>query len=162
MPSQRFLRGASLGSSLTENLILGRRNSFTPFGMYRRRATRKYVEETLGVFSIAGGPELPMEFLSGGNRQKVVLARELAEAKDLVVFAEPTWGVDVDSTADIHKRIVTLRDRGCAVLLISSDLEEILGLCDRILVMREGRLTHRFPRGVAKSRLGRAMLGVLA
>jgi simple sugar transport system ATP-binding protein len=88
----------------------------------------------------------------------VILARELSEPRDLVVFAEPTWGIDVGSTVDIHNRVVALRERGRAVLLISSDLDEILTLSDRILVMRQGRLAASYQRGVSRQELGGAML----
>jgi simple sugar transport system ATP-binding protein len=162
VPSQRFERGASLESTVEENLILGREESFGPMGLFRAASTRSHVLALMEEFSIDGSPDLPMEALSGGNRQKVILARELCSDKDFVLFAEPTWGIDVAAGRFVHSRILALRGQGRAILLISSDLQEILHLADRIVLLREGRVVGRFENrpGLSRRVLGEYMLGL--
>ena len=84
--------------------------------------------------------ETPVKSLSGGNKQKVIVARELSEDKALVVASQPTRGVDVGSIEFIHRQLVAARDKGAAVLLVSAELDEIFGLADRIAVIFEGRI----------------------
>lgn len=162
VPSQRFERGASLASTVEENLILGHEDAFGPGGLFRRAFVRSRVLELIREFSIEASPDMPMEMLSGGNRQKVILARELASGKDFVLFAEPTWGIDVAAARFVHSRILALRDQGRAILLISSDLQEILQLADRILVLRDGRAVGRLDNapGLSRRTLGQYMLGL--
>jgi len=162
VPSQRFERGASLSSTVEENLILGDPRAFGAAGLFRAAATRRRVRSLMEEFAIDGAPDLPMEMLSGGNRQKVILARELASGKDFVLFAEPTWGIDVAAARFVHRRILGLRDGGGAILLISSDLQEILQLADRIVVLRGGRAVGRFANeaGLSRRTLGEYMLGL--
>jgi ABC-type sugar transport system ATPase subunit len=94
------------------------------------------------------GPEQPVGQLSGGNQQKVVFARALAGNPRLLLLEEPTRGVDVGARAEIHALIRGLSARGCAVILASSDLPELLGLSDRVLVLRDGRQAEVTPRGM--------------
>jgi general nucleoside transport system ATP-binding protein len=162
VPSQRFERGASLTSTVEENMILGWPGAFGRLGLARRAATRCHVLRLMDELAIDGTPELRLEMLSGGNRQKVILARELGSGKDCVLFAEPTWGIDVAATRFVHGRILELRDAGRAVLLLSSDPEEILRLADSIVVLREGRAIGRIAngRGLTRRVLGEYMLGL--
>ena len=162
VPSQRLYRGASLKSTVAENLLLGRARSFSRLGVFRRAESARYVGATLREFGVSADPDLPMEMLSGGNRQRVVLARELASEHDLVLFAEPTWGVDMAGTSFVHHRIALLREEGRAVLLISSDVDEVLSLADRILILRGGRIVGRLAGtdGVSRAVLGEYMLGL--
>jgi simple sugar transport system ATP-binding protein len=98
--------------------------------------------------------------LSGGNQQKLVLARELGRDPELLVAAQPTRGLDVGAIEFVHKRILAERDAGKAVLLVSLELEEILSLADRILVIYEGRIVHEFAAGEASAEeLGYFMTG---
>jgi simple sugar transport system ATP-binding protein len=90
----------------------------------------------------APGPEAPIETLSGGNVQRAVLARELSEEADVLIVANPVFGLDFAAVAEIHQRLMDVRNRGGAVLLISEDLDELLALSDRVLVMSEGRIVH--------------------
>ena len=100
------------------------------------------------------------ESLSGGNKQKVVIARELASNPDLLIASQPTRGVDVGSIEFIHSRIVAARDRGAAVLLVSAELDEVLGLADRVLVMYDGRLVAEMASAdVDRASIGRLMAG---
>ena len=109
------------------------------------------------------GIELPVSSLSGGNQQKVVLARELSRPLKLLVASQPTRGVDVGSIEYIHKRIVEERDEGSAVLIVSSELDEILALSDRILVMYRGRIVaETTPAETTPAELGLYMAGQVA
>jgi simple sugar transport system ATP-binding protein len=101
-----------------------------------------------------------VESLSGGNKQKVVIARELAAKPDLLIASQPTRGVDVGSIEFIHSRIVEARDRGAAVLLVSAELDEVLGLADRVVVMYDGQLVAEMASAdVDRGRIGRLMAG---
>ena len=98
--------------------------------------------------------------MSGGNQQKVVVAREFDRPIDLLLAAQPTRGVDVGSIEYIHRQLVAKRDAGTAVLLVSSELDEVIALADRIAVMVRGRLVGPFPTPISKEALGLMMAGV--
>jgi simple sugar transport system ATP-binding protein len=103
-------------------------------------------------------PALGSSKLSGGNQQKLILAREFRRAPRVLLVGQPTRGVDIGAIELIHARLITLRDAGCAVLLVSTELDEILALADRIVVMCGGRITGTLPRHEADERtLGRLM-----
>jgi simple sugar transport system ATP-binding protein len=97
--------------------------------------------------------------LSGGNQQKLVLARELSRPLRILVVSQPTRGVDVGSQEFVHKRIIAERDNGAAVVLISSELDEVLGLADRIAVMYRGRIIGEVPAGTSADVIGLLMAG---
>jgi simple sugar transport system ATP-binding protein len=104
---------------------------------------------------------LPTSAFSGGNQQKIVLARELDQNPDLLLVGQPTRGVDIGAIEFIHRRLVALRDAGKAILLVSVELDEILALADRILVMHAGRIVGEVARGAATERaIGLMMAGV--
>jgi len=108
-----------------------------------------------------GQPLLKSANFSGGNQQKIVLGREMERDPDLLLVGQPTRGVDIGAIEFIHRRLVALRDAGKAVLLVSVELDEILGLADRILVMHDGRLVGDVPRAAATERtLGLMMAGL--
>jgi simple sugar transport system ATP-binding protein len=98
--------------------------------------------------------------LSGGNQQKVVVARELSRPVTLLVAAQPTRGLDVGSIEYVHRRIIDERDRGAAVLLVSSELDEVLALGDRIAVMYRGRIVGIVPPSTSREQIGLLMAGV--
>ena len=100
------------------------------------------------------------ETLSGGNQQKLVVARELSRDVKLVVAAQPTRGLDVGSVDYVHERLVQARDGGAGVLLVSTELDEILALSDRILVMFRGRIVKEFSPSASAGEIGLAMAGV--
>jgi hypothetical protein len=102
----------------------------------------------------------PISSLSGGNQQKVVVAREMSKELNLLVANQPTRGVDVGSIEFIHKRIVGVRDQGTPVLLISSEFDEVLSLADRVVVMYRGRIMGIVPAGTPRDVLGLMMAGV--
>jgi ABC-type sugar transport system ATPase subunit len=123
-----------------------------------RRLARRFMER---LRIKATSPTQAVSGLSGGNQQKVVLSKWLAAEPRILVLDEPTHGVDVGTKADVHRTISGLAAAGLAVLLISSELPEILGMSDRVLVMREGRLVAEFPRAEAtQERIIHAAAGV--
>src|SRR2546421_4813826 len=106
-----------------------------------------------------GGPYTRAAALSGGNQQKVVLAREIAREPSVLLAAQPTRGLDVGAIEFVHRRLVEARDSGKGVLLVSLELEEVLSLSDRILVIYEGRIVQEYPPDVTEEELGIAMTG---
>jgi simple sugar transport system ATP-binding protein len=105
-----------------------------------------------------GGPSARVSTMSGGNKQKLVVARELARATPLVIAENPTWGVDIGAIDFIHGELIRMREAGHAVLLISTELDEVMALSDRILVMYSGRIAGEVPAGEANREcLGRLM-----
>jgi ABC-type uncharacterized transport system ATPase subunit len=106
-----------------------------------------------------GGATTRSGALSGGNQQKVVLAREIGRDPKVLIAAQPTRGLDVGAIEFLHRRLVTERDEGRAILLVSLELEEILSLSDRILVMYEGQIVGEYLPTVTAETLGLAMIG---
>jgi general nucleoside transport system ATP-binding protein len=143
IPADRHASGAILELSVADNLVLSDYDH-PPFarGIVRQlAAVLEHARRVIGAFDIrAESPEQPLGSLSGGNQQKVVVARELDSDPPILVASQPTRGVDVGSIEFIHQQIVRRRDRGMAVLLVSSELDEILSLSDRVAVMYRGRL----------------------
>jgi simple sugar transport system ATP-binding protein len=164
VPSNRLYRGVSLEASVRDNLLLSRRVGLHRWGWELRRPITAFVGHLLEKFGVKTDHEIPIGYLSGGNIQKVILARELSAGKDFGLFSEPTWGIDAASTEFVHNEILALRDRGCAILLISTDLDEILALSDRVAVMHRGSIVADYPntQRLSKESIGLAMLGGLA
>jgi simple sugar transport system ATP-binding protein len=106
-----------------------------------------------------GGPETRAAALSGGNQQKVVLAREVERDPQILIAAQPTRGLDVGAIEFVHRRLIEERDEGRAILLVSFELEEIVSLSDRILVVYEGRIAGEYPPTATQEELGLAMVG---
>ena len=142
IPDDRHNDGLILGFDLTRNatLKLFRRRPFSSFGFLRYRAINQFTGQLMDDFDVrAPNPFVRASVLSGGNQQKLILAREFSQTPHLVIASQPTRGLDIGATADVHQRLLEERDRGAAILLISADLDEILLLCDRILVMYNGQ-----------------------
>jgi simple sugar transport system ATP-binding protein len=158
------LRNACVGElSLAHNLAL-RGFDVAPLarrGFLRHRAIRAHAERLLADFRVkSGGPDAPIETLSGGNVQRAVLARELSGGLSVLVAANPTFGLDFAAVAEVHRRIRAACAAGAAVLLVSEDLDELLELSDRILVMYRGRIVHETPAaGADAGVLGSWMAG---
>jgi ABC-type uncharacterized transport system ATPase subunit len=162
VPADRLQRGSSLQSSVMENMIISSHHDFLKGGFFRRQAVEEFAETLSSSFSIDGDPRVPIGTLSGGNIQKVILARELASQTDLIVFCEPTWGLDVASAEFVYARILEIRRRGIAVLLISSNLDEILALCDTLAVLYRGRVVASLSneQTLSKELVGEYMMGL--
>ena len=162
IPEDRQRRGLVLEFSLAENLALHdydeEPNSRFGWLFPRRLITR--ARKLLREFDVrGGGPQTRAAALSGGNQQKVVIAREVAGDPDVLIAAQPTRGLDVGAIEYVHRRLVEVRDEGKAVLLVSLELDEILALSDRILVIYEGRIVGEYDSDVAEEELGIAMTG---
>jgi simple sugar transport system ATP-binding protein len=162
IPEDRHRRGLVLDFTLAENIALhdygqppdSKWGWLFPSRMIAR--ARKLLQE----FDVRGGtPQTPARALSGGNQQKLVIAREVDRDPRVLVAAQPTRGLDVGAIEFVHRRLVEERDEGRAVLLVSLELEEILSLADRILVIYEGRIVGEFPPTATEEELGFAMTG---
>jgi simple sugar transport system ATP-binding protein len=115
-------------------------------GWIRVQRLRQQAHGILQRFGVkAPGPHASARSLSGGNLQKYIIGRELDAGPSLFVVSQPTWGVDIGAAAQIHSKILELRDSGCAVLLLSEDLEELFALCDRLHVIARGHLSPDLP-----------------
>jgi len=126
----------------------------------QRQALEEFAEEKLEEYDVrAQGIQTLVGNLSGGNQQKVVLARELSRDLSLLVAAQPTRGVDVGSIEFIHKRIVETRDAGVPVVVVSTELDEVAALADRIMVMYRGRIVGIVPGDTPREVLGLMMAG---
>ena len=143
VPEDRMTRGLVLEMSIEDNLILGyhRRPAFARRGLRLASAIRKFAEQERTEFAIKA-PNLQerCSALSGGNQQKVVIARVFSENPDVIIVAQPTRGVDVGAMEYIHHRLLDLRDGGKSILLISADLDEVRSLSDRLAVIYGGRI----------------------
>jgi general nucleoside transport system ATP-binding protein len=163
IPEDRHARGLVLPFDVKDNLILGwqSRAPFAVRGQRNSAAVDKRAEDLIEEFDIRPpNPDAPASSLSGGNQQKVVVARELAEEPKVLVAAEPTRGLDVGATEFIHRELITKRDEGLAILLISSELDEIFSLSDSIAVMYKGRIVEVLPSAEAdRERVGLLMAG---
>jgi ABC-type uncharacterized transport system ATPase subunit len=162
VPEDRHRRGLVLDFTLAENLVLhdyeDPPNATHGFLHPQRIISR--ARELLGQFDVrGGGPHSRAAALSGGNQQKVVLAREIGRNPRVLIAAQPTRGLDVGAIEFVHRRLVEERDRGRAILLVSLELDEILSLSDRILVMYEGRIVGEYGPDVGDETLGIAMTG---
>ena len=146
VPEDRQHAGLVLPLSVAANLSLAVLRSLTSWSFLRRRRENDLVKSLLQELDVrAARPSLPAESLSGGNQQKLVIGKWLAANPRILILDEPTRGVDVASKAEIHRRIRQLAAEGMATLVISSELPELLKICDRILVMREGRIAGEVP-----------------
>ena len=140
-PEDRKLEGLALIRSVKENVDISILDRLTRMGFVNRKKESAFVRRAIEDFSIkTPSPEQKILNLSGGNQQKVVLARWLALCPRLVIFDEPTKGIDVGAKAEIYQMICETARKGAGVILISSELPEVIGLSDRILVMKDGRI----------------------
>ncbi|HWQ46716.1 MAG TPA: ABC transporter ATP-binding protein [Longilinea sp.] len=147
--------------SVAENLALEDLPSFIKNGMLDKKAIRANAEKLIKDFQIKASPSDHARKLSGGNMQKVILARTLSKQPKLVIASQPTRGLDVGATEYVRKKLLEQRKRGAAVLLISEDLEEVMSISDRIAVMYEGRIVGILPASQAtEEELGLMMSGV--
>jgi general nucleoside transport system ATP-binding protein len=162
VPEDRQRRGLVLDFTLAENLALHDydKEPNSRFGwLYPARIVRR-ARELLQRFDVrGGGPETRASALSGGNQQKVVLAREIGRDPSVLLAAQPTRGLDVGAIEFVHRQLVEARERGKGVLLLSLELEEILSLSDRILVIYEGAIVAEYGPDASEEQLGVAMIG---
>ncbi|WP_300526424.1 ATP-binding cassette domain-containing protein, partial [Aminiphilus sp.] len=163
IPEDRQRRGLVADFSVAENLVLERvrREPFSKRGVLDRKAIRAFAEELIRRFDVRPpAAEHPAKALSGGNQQKVIIAREVSSDPELLIAAQPTRGLDVGAIEYVHRVLAAQRDRGKAVLLVSLELEEILALADRIAVICGGCITGVLDRNeTEESTLGLLMAG---
>ncbi len=162
VPEERLGRGAVPSLSLAHNLLLTRRESVRRLGWIDGRALAGQAGRILARFRVAAaGPRAFARSLSGGNLQKYIVGREIDAVPKVLVVAQPTWGVDVGASAQIRAELLALRDAGCAVLLVSEDLDELFEVSDRLHVIARGRLSPSVPVAEATvEQIGQWMSGL--
>jgi simple sugar transport system ATP-binding protein len=163
IPEDRQRRGLLLDFDLRDNAILGvhYRPPVTSGIIVNDREVRRRTSDIIRRFDVRPpDPELAARALSGGNQQKLIIGREFELHPRLLLVAQPTRGVDIGAIEFIHRKLVALRDAGCAVLLVSAELEEVTSLSDRLLVIHKGRIAGEVDPGVASSQqIGLLMTG---
>jgi simple sugar transport system ATP-binding protein len=163
IPEDRHRRGLILEYTIADNLILGQQHQFSKRGLLDLPHIAAHAAAQIGDYDIRPpNATLPARALSGGNQQKIVIAREMSRAFSVLLAAQPTRGVDVGAIEFIHSELMAARDKGKAVLLVSADLVEVLALADRIAVMYGGRIAVIMPRETATAEvLGPYMTGAM-
>jgi general nucleoside transport system ATP-binding protein len=161
VPEDRHRRGLILEYSIADNLILGAQHRFARHGVLDRGGIAANATERIGAFDIRPtDPSLPARALSGGNQQKIVIAREMQRNFSVLLAAQPTRGVDVGAIEQIHDRLRAARAAGKAIVLVSAELSEVMALSDRIAVMYGGRFVTVMKRADATEEiLGQFMTG---
>ena len=162
IPEDRKVDGLVAEFTIAENLMLDRSDGepFVERGSLKLDYLATFADEKIAEFDIrAPGRQTPVGRLSGGNQQKVVLARELSRELKLLVAAQPTRGLDVGSIEFVHEQIVSARDAGIPVVVVSTELDEVTALADRIAVMYKGGIVGIVPADTPREKLGLMMAG---
>ena len=164
IPEDRHKHGLVLDFTLEQNMVLQRfqEPQFQHMGFIDRGAVRSYAEHLIEQYDVRSGqgPVTIARSMSGGNQQKAIIAREIDREKPLIVAVQPTRGLDVGAIEYIHSQLVAERDKGRAVLLVSLELDEVMSLSDRILVMYEGEIVGELdPAATDVQELGLYMAG---
>jgi simple sugar transport system ATP-binding protein len=143
VPEERLGRGAVPPMSLDENALLtAHRKGMVSYGLIDRARVRAFAEQCVQDFDVrCGGTHAAAKSLSGGNLQKFIVGREMSQNPEILVAAQPTWGVDVGAATAIRQALIDLRNRGTAVLVVSEELDELFEICDRIVVIAQGRMS---------------------
>ncbi len=164
VPEERLGRGAVPTLSLAQNTLLTRTHTVSRSGFINTGAVQRLAEELIARFNVrAGGAGAAAKSLSGGNLQKFIVGREIAAQPRLLIISQPTWGVDVGAAAQIRGELLKLRDEGCAVLVVSEELDELFEISDRLLVIAKGRLSPSVPVAQASiEQIGEWMSGLWA
>ncbi|MFA7108659.1 MAG: ABC transporter ATP-binding protein [Sphaerochaetaceae bacterium] len=165
IPGDRMVRGIANESTIEENLLATHTKDERLFhkGFLKTKEIRKWSEELISEFQIkASSPKVPIKMLSGGNIQKVIVAREFSKNSDCIIANQPTRGIDIGAAKFIHLKLIELRDKGAGVLLLSADLSEIKSMSDSLLVIFNGQFVAYFEDAnkVTEEQLGKFMLGV--
>ncbi len=162
VPEERLGRGAVPTLSLAQNTLLTRTSTVRAGGWIAPARVRALATRIIGRFQVkAGGPDAAARSLSGGNLQKFLVGREIDANPRLLIVAQPTWGVDVGAAALIRGELLKLRDAGCALLVVSEELDELFEISDRLLVIAQGRVSPSVPIGQATvERIGEWMSGL--
>jgi simple sugar transport system ATP-binding protein len=166
IPEDRLTNGAAVTASINDNLIVDRyaKPPFNRRGFLQPAAIKELGNRLIEQYAIRSPDgSVPTGALSGGNMQKVVVARELSSGPKLLIAAQPTRGVDIGATEFMYEQLVKERNAGVAILLISADLAEVMSLSDRLAVMRDGHIAAIFPsaKGLTEEEVGAYMLGLM-
>ena len=164
VPEDRLATGVSRDADISDNLLMGKHKNreFTRFGFHQdRKSIREYAQSLFEKFDMRGaGVDTRVGSLSGGNMQKVVIAREFSFDSNVYIIAQPTRGVDIGAIEFIHNRILEKKQEGAAIVLCSADLDEVLRLSDRVITIYEGRITGEFDKDhLDKTEIGYYMTG---
>jgi simple sugar transport system ATP-binding protein len=164
VPEERLGRAAVPPLSLALNLPLTRREPIGRLGWLLLGRMRAMAQKIIARFNVkASGPRAVARSLSGGNLQKYIVGREIDAAPKVLIVAQPTWGVDVGATAQIRAELLALRDAGCAVLVVSEELDELFEIADRLVVIAKGRVSPSVPTHAAtREQIGQWMSGLWA
>lgn len=150
VPEERLGRGAVPSLSLARNLLLTRKEAVGAGGWLSTGGLQAQARQIIERYKVkCGGPQAAAKSLSGGNLQKFIMGREIDAGPALLIVSQPTWGVDVGAAAQIRGELLNLAAAGCAVLVISEELEELFEICDRLYVMAKGQLSPSLPRAEA-------------
>jgi len=142
VPEERLGRGAVPTLSLAQNTLLTRTQTVSRGGWIRIAEVNSLARHLIQRFNVkAGGPDSTAKSLSGGNLQKFIVGREIDANPKLLIVSQPTWGVDVGAAAQIRGELLKLRDAGCALLVVSEELDELFEICDRMVVIAQGRVS---------------------
>jgi simple sugar transport system ATP-binding protein len=160
VPADRLRVGSAQAATINENIIIDRYDEVSKFGFINKKAVQNFSTELITLYNIemdAGTQSAAT--LSGGNLQKMILAREIDRFRDYFVFSEPTWGLDIAASSFVWNEIAGLREKGAAIILISTNIDEILGLADRIIVMYRGRAVAEYVNAFEKNNSGTETYG---
>jgi simple sugar transport system ATP-binding protein len=162
VPEERLGRGAVPSLSLAHNMLLTRVEAVTQSGWIQKNVLQAQAQKVIDQFNVkANGTQAAAESLSGGNLQKFIVGREIDAKPKVLLVSQPTWGVDVGAAAQIRGELLALRDQGCAVLVVSEELDELFEICDRLYVMANGKLSPSIDRKVATvAQIGEWMSGL--
>jgi simple sugar transport system ATP-binding protein len=162
VPEERLGRGAVPTLSLAQNTLLTRTEAVSRQGWIATGRVRRLAEEIIARFRVkAGGADASARSLSGGNLQKFIVGREISAGPRLLIVSQPTWGVDVGAAAQIRGELLALRDAGCALLVVSEELDELFEISDRLLVIAQGRVSPSVPTMQASvEQIGQWMSGL--
>lgn len=161
VPADRMTRGVSRNSTIAENLILLNYKNMHKMGFLTPAAVNRWAKDMQNNYCIDGEPHQPVSHLSGGNIQKVILSRELHEDPEMIIICEPSWGLDFNSRNRLHRKLDQTASEGTSVLLISSDIDEILAISDRVAVLYDGRFnTVKNKEELDRITAGEYMLGL--
>jgi len=162
VPEERLGRGAVPSLSLAHNMLLTRTEAIGNSGWIHANVLQQQAQKIIDQFKVkANGTHAAAQSLSGGNLQKFIVGREIDANPKVLLVSQPTWGVDVGASAQIRGEILALRDKGCAVLVVSEELDELFEICDRLYVMANGKLSPSIDRKVATvAQMGEWMSGM--
>jgi len=162
VPEERLGRGAVPSLSLAHNMLLTRSEAIGTSGWIHANVLQQQAQKIIDQFKVkANGTQAAAQSLSGGNLQKFIVGREIDANPKVLLVSQPTWGVDVGASAQIRGEILALRDKGCAVLVVSEELDELFEICDRLYVMANGKLSPSIDRKAATvAQMGEWMSGM--